>query len=79
MVLIENMKTEELTSHVSAFQEYCIDVATGKFGHEDYETKRSEFIKLHPSITPYIPKRIYDNRDGSNFWAFIKSVSDKYK
>ncbi|MFA7285144.1 MAG: serine/threonine-protein kinase [Candidatus Absconditabacterales bacterium] len=54
-------------------------MATGKFGHEDYETKRSEFIKLHPSITPYIPKRIYDNRDGSNFWAFIKSVSDKYK
>lgn len=77
----EQMDKGELISKVREFHKLVIDFATGKTMEDiygTYEKARSEFLQLDQSISPAIPRWIYEKRYGSNFWSFIKSVSPTY-
>ena len=47
--------------------------------YETYENVRASLIQTDQSISTAIPKWIYENRYGRNFWGFIKGVSPNYQ
>lgn len=77
------MEKEQLITKIRECHTVFIDLATGKnMGnkfYETYEEKRTELLQLDSSILTAIPKWIYDNRYGSNFWTFIKGISPNYQ
>ena len=77
------MDKEQLITKIREYHQCFVDMATGKqMGnkfYEIYEEKRSELLLLDQSILSAIPNWIYENKYGSNFWTFIKSVSPHYQ
>lgn len=77
------MEKEELINKIHQHHQKLIDLATGKFTgndfYETYEKVRTDLIQIDQSISMAIPKWIYENRYGSNFWNFIKEVSSNYQ
>ena len=76
------MDKEKLITKIREYHQVLIDLATGKKTdpfYERYEEVRKELLQLDQSIVTAIPSWIYDNRYGSNFWTFIKSVSPQYQ
>ncbi len=76
------MDKEKLITKIREYHQTLIDLATGKKTepfYEKYEEVRRELLQLDQSILTAIPSWIYDNRYGSNFWTFIKSVSPQYQ
>ncbi len=75
------MDKEKLISEVREHHQKLIDLATGKVTekfYETYEKVRTDLIQTDQSIATAIPKWIYENRYGSNFWRFMKEVSPNY-
>lgn len=76
------MDKEQLINKIREYHQFFIDMATGKKidnFYEEYEKKRNEFIQLDQSILTIIPRWLYENRYGSNYWSFIKSISPNYQ
>lgn len=76
------MEKEQLITQVRKNHQLIIDLATGKSTstfYEEYEGARRELLELDPGILTAVPKWIYENRYGSEFWPFIKKISPKYQ
>jgi len=76
------MDSVRLISEIREHHKKLIDLATGKVTdnfYETYEKARTDLIQTDQSISTAIPKWIYENRYGSNFWTFISRVSPNYK
>lgn len=76
------MDKEKLISEIREHHQKLIDLATGKVTdnfYETYEKVRADLIQTDQSISTAIPKWIYENRYGSNFWTFIKGISPNYQ
>lgn len=76
------MDKDKLISEIREHHQKLIALATGKSTdkfYETYEKVRADLIQSDQSIATAIPKWIYENRYGSNFWAFMKEVSSSYQ
>ena len=76
------MDKEKLLSEIREHHQKLINLATGKMTknfYETYENVRASLIQTDQSISTAIPKWIYENRYGRNFWGFIKGVSPNYQ
>lgn len=70
---------EHLKNVVKSFETTCIDYATGKdVDYEVYESSRNAVL-AEPLLQPKVPQWVVENRYGSQFWGFIKSVSGHYQ
>ncbi len=76
------MEKEQLITKIREHHQFFIDMATGKKMddiYEKYEKRRTDLLQLDQSISTAIPKWIYENRYGSDFWSFIKGISPHYQ
>jgi hypothetical protein len=71
--------TDETIAKIKKFQNFLIDMATGKdFDYNKYEEERIAFLS-DSSYKSEVPDWIIDNRYGSQFWQFIGSKSGTYE
>jgi hypothetical protein len=76
------MDKEKLITEIRGYHQKLIDLATGRINdnfYETYEKIRIELIQTDHRISHAIPKWIYENKYGSEFWTFIKRVSANYQ
>jgi hypothetical protein len=76
------MDKNQLITKVREIHQSLIGLATGKITenfYEKYERVRAELLQLDQGILSAIPRWIYENKYGSNFWQYVKRISPHYQ
>jgi hypothetical protein len=71
-------RRDELRATAKAFQDACIELATGgKFDYDMWEKARAELLS-QPELLRTLPDWVATCRFGGQFWPFIRDTSPSY-